>query len=319
MDRTLLMQDIEELAKSRLNEIVLHCGSRSLLESAKNFSQFALESKALQGYNWLSDAALTTARDVQACGGDEALRIMLRMSLLESCIRLIKSSRYLSLPERVFLNHSGALVRIAGSSDCELPWLSPSSNLFKKEMGIANFRLIVVGGRVIDLHSGVPRRILTQGGVGGFLKASKALFRLGGFYPVLQTHIHDFLTSRVDEGERIQQWLGCADILKFHPSVRGMFNTGWLHDPALEFATPRLYQDSRIMRENGGMYIPGGMDPDTTENALAKSARRQSLYAQGLYMPQRYHVIWPRDQLINWADQWVNDHPDHPGVLSPGA
>jgi hypothetical protein len=251
--------------------------------------------------------------------GLDALRVLLRMALLKACLRLVRQDWYANLPERIFMNHNAALVRIAGTSSCDSEWLDPRKDLFHKELGIATFRLIMVGTRVTDPNCGIPRGIIFKGGVGGFLKGVGRFSRLGGFSPYLQNHIHDLTMSRINEGGRIQLWLGCAEVLRLYPALKGLVGSSWLEDPALEFVAPRLYRDNRILRENGSLYFPNGTDEETVRNALAKSTTRQAMYAEGRYNPKRYMVVWPRFELIRWADQWIRDHPEHPGVYAPGA
>jgi hypothetical protein len=217
------------------------------------------------------------------------------------------------------MNHTALLVRISGTGDTHSDWLAPGSDLFDKEWGIASFRLIATGTRVADVNCGVSRRVVLSAGIGNLVRCLKLFTELGGFSPFLQTHIHDLNMSRITEGGRIQAWLGSAEVIRMRPNLKGLMSASWLEDPALEFATPRLYAANRIVRENGGIYMPMGSDSDSVRNALLKSEQRQRLHARGEYMPRRFLMIWPREKILAWSDRWINENPDHPSIVSTDA
>lgn len=313
------MHDLNDLAESSL----LQTRNKSVFNDSLDFSQeisrLAQERSPGRGYKWLSVELVQMARRVELEQGKDALRIALRRALLHSCIRLTRSPWYAELPDRVFLNHSAALVRIAGTCESDSDWLSINSDLYLKEIGLATFRLIATGTRVFDVDSGIPRSVLFTSGLGGLLRGPYRFLRMGGFYPFGQTHVHDLMMNRITEDGRIQMWLGCAEIMRMNPGLKGMFGSSWLEDPALEHVTPNLFAYNRIPRENGAIYFCRGVDDDSISNALFKSEKRRKQYENGDYTPRRFLMIWPRQELLRWAEHWIRRNPDHPGVISDGA
>jgi len=319
VSRAALIEDVLQLAEcSRL--VVLHRARSGDLESvAADYLALARPGIPRAGYRAYSAQAVNCIARFHTSQGNEATRVLLRLVLLAACIELVRTEEYLRLPERIFLNHTAMLVRIAATTDCDASWLNPDHDLFHKEFGLASLRLIAAENRVVDANSAIPRSVVWKSGIWSCPRNFAVFFRLGGFSPYLQTHVHDLTMSRITEGNRIQFWLSCAEILRDRPALKGMFGASWLEDPALEFAAPRLYLANRVPRDNGAIYVPMGTDEETVGNALRKSASRQSLYDNGQYLPQRYLMIWPRARVIEWADRWISENPDHPGVASAGA
>ena len=80
-----------------------------------------------------------------------------------------------------------------------------------------------------------------------------------------------------------------------------MFGAGWVFDPQLECISPRLMYLRNMPLHNGAKIYHVG--EDRTGNAIAKSKTRLNLYNEGKYVPQAYILIWPRKELIAWANQ----------------
>jgi len=319
VSRAALIKDVLLLAQSSRSIVLQQAGVRDLELAAKTYLSLAQHSPLRAGYRVFSTEAIDYIERFQSSQGDAATRVLLRLVLLTACAETVLRDEYLRLPERIFLNHTGMLIRIAGSVDCESLWLRPDHDVFAKEFGLASLRLIAAETRVVEVHSGIPRSVVLKTGLLGCARALGVFCRLGGFSPYLQSHIHDLTLSRITEGSRIQFWLSCAEILRSQPTSKGLFAASWLEDPALAFAAPRLYDANRVKHENGAIYIALGTDQETVKNALAKSAYRQDLYERGQYLPQRYLMIWPRARMLEWAERWISENPDHPGVASAGA
>lgn len=317
--RSRLVEEVADLALQTRTDLLKQHGVSGLDLAARRFATLASQGLPLSGYKTYSSEARQHYSRAISEYGPEATRVMCRLALLHGCSELLSQPWYAKLPGRIFMNHTALLVRISGTRDCDSHWLAPGNDLFDKEWGIASFRLIATGTRVADVNSGVSRRILLSGGIGNLIRSLKVFSFLGGFSPFLQTHIHDLNMSRITEGGRIQAWLGSAAVIRMLPKLKGLMSASWLEDPALEFATPRLYAANRIVRENGGIYMPMGSDADAVRNALFKSEQRQKLYARGEYRPRRFLMIWPREKILEWSDRWIRENPDHPSIVSSGA
>ena len=57
------------------------------------------------------------------------------------------------------------------------------------------------------------------------------------------------------------------------------------------------------LRKNGGRLFYYGSSEAMIKDALFKSPTRRRLYEEGLYVPRSFIRIWPRNELIEWADR----------------
>jgi hypothetical protein len=99
-----------------------------------------------------------------------------------------------------------------------------------------------------------------------------------------------------------------GELLKINQEVKGYFATSWFYDPELEKISPRLTYLRDVITENGGKLFVKGSSPRTIRDATFKSPTRRKLYEEGKYLPTDYLIVWPRKQLIEWADRQVRNH-----------
>ena len=176
-----------------------------------------------------------------------------------------------------------------------------NNDILLKDLAICRQKVFPAGGaRVVEPKSGFPRSLMLQGGLRQALRVSWWLLRLGGNKPFYSHHTH---LGELDEFNR-EDFERCnlrlADMLKLNPEVKGVHCGSWLYDPALESVSPRLSYMRVLQQTNGAIVLYAGISIDG--GALAKSKARRALYEQGRYIPKSYHIIWPRRQLIGWAD-----------------
>jgi hypothetical protein len=58
-----------------------------------------------------------------------------------------------------------------------------------------------------------------------------------------------------------------------------------------------------LVTDHGGRVFPlGPAGASGTQDAIAFSMERRQLYATGRYRPMSWLVVWPRQELIAWAD-----------------
>ena len=136
------------------------------------------------------------------------------------------------------------------------------------------------------------------------------LFVTKGREPFYWAHVHPDLVKCHTPEERDACEVRIAEMLVYHPEIKGQCGIGWLFDPALEDVSPRLAYLRKVPQENGAWVFRVGKDIDG--GALAKSPTRQKLYQEGRYVPTRYLFVWPRRKIIAWARQRARD-PRYPG------
>lgn len=180
---------------------------------------------------------------------------------------------------------------------------------FLKDFGICRMFLIPAGAQKIH-----PTRMkfgfLFKRGIGQFFKGvSLILFQLNGYQPIFDMHTDshdpDLMADFNPEGWKRFYWR-TARILKADRRIKGIFGISWFFDPALEKISPRLAYLRKIVADNGGQIFYMGASSNSVRNATMKSATRRSLYNKGRYQPTSYMIVWPRKQLIRWANQYEN-------------
>lgn len=175
---------------------------------------------------------------------------------------------------------------------------------FAKDLGLCSLRIMPAGAQIVDLHSGIGRRLLLGGGLSEI--ASRLHFfvnRLGGFNPLYQIHTHSTSYPEFNEAGWDRCYLRIAGMLRVNPHVRGMFGISWFYDPALESISPRLNYLRHRPLEGGARLFREGVSDEHIGNATAKSETRKKLFLEGKYQPTGYAMVWPRRELIAWADQ----------------
>jgi hypothetical protein len=127
--------------------------------------------------------------------------------------------------------------------------------------------------------------------------------RIKGYGPWFRVHTDPRRLNDFSE----QGWDNCflriAELLERKKDIRGMVGTSWFYDPQLLKISPRLAYLRQRPLERGAFLLrhrTGGID---IENATMKSETRLRLYQEGKYTPIVLSIVWPRKDLISWADQ----------------
>jgi len=173
----------------------------------------------------------------------------------------------------------------------------------------------IVSGRRFpagQLHwevSGMSRRPLLRLPVSEIAKVFGFVCRkTGGFRPCFASHLNGRRKNRVSLLESLQNaaYLRIAKSMELQPKVRAYIATSWLYSAATEKASPHLGWLRSIFLENGGLIVDLG--PDTVDcGALAGSEQRQLLWEKGQFQPRRAMVIWPRNEMLQWAEKYAKN------------
>ena len=103
--------------------------------------------------------------------------------------------------------------------------------------------------------------------------------------------------------ERDKCYLRIAELLKLNPRVKGYVQCSWYSDPVLENVSPRLVYYRQRPEQNGAKVFRFGTSESDIRNATSKSPTRRELFKEGKYIPTSYLVVWPRKELIEWAEK----------------
>jgi hypothetical protein len=189
------------------------------------------------------------------------------------------------------------------------------NELFLKDLAVCSLRLIPVGGSWLAEVSRISRRFLVSGGARQFIDASLfALFKSRGFKPFYQIHMDIRYLEGFSPQGRDQCYLGIGELLKLNPNIKGMYAVSWYYDPKLEDISPNLLYLRKEPEQNGARFFKIGTTATDINFATVKSATRRRLYQEGKYLPTSFLLLWPRKELLSWADKQTEDQIIHSGV-----
>lgn len=132
------------------------------------------------------------------------------------------------------------------------------------------------------------------------------LYKLGLFRLYYQVHTYSRYLPRFNPEEMNKAYLIIAELMRKDTRIRGLFRRSWFLDPQLEKISPELAYLRKIPEENGAEFFPCIIYQSGIDNALAFSPRRRKWHAEGKYSPACFAYIWPRKELLEWAENQRN-------------
>jgi len=181
---------------------------------------------------------------------------------------------------------------------------------FVKDLNICALKLKPVGPCVIE-RSELPTSFLFKKRLSQFIRGLFFIaFQVGGFKPFYQIHTYRSGLAEFNEPEWDRAYLRIADLLKIEARVKGVFGSSWFVDPRLQLISPRLAYLRERFEQNGGEIFYIDSTVEDVRNATLKSPTRRRLYEGGKYIPRKYMRIWPRKQLISWAERYHTNNPE---------
>lgn len=186
----------------------------------------------------------------------------------------------------------------------DVNYYSYDNDLFLKDLGICSLRVFPIGSQVVELL-GISRRfILDYGWKQLFQSSYFYLTKMKGNSPFYHVHLDIRWVNDFNQSGWHRFFQVLAEMLRKNPDVKGVFGSSWFYDPQLEKISPGLLFLRKIPELGGaGIFKWAGTDMDI-ENATCKSERRRRLYEEGQYLPISHVFIWPRNDLIKWADHF---------------
>lgn len=226
-------------------------------------------------------------------------------ALLVDCAELdfALGSSYATLPPPLAAGYRLAIARIRTSArSAPDTFFSVDNDSYIKDLAVCVGHLYPGGARLIDLHSGLPRRMLLLQGaalpsvLGFFLRA-------GGFHPWFETHVDPRDLSEFSPPGLTRMYLRVAALLEANPHVHGVFGGSWFYDPQLETLSPHLVYLQEMPRRHGARLLRWETTPGSVRSALLKSKRRREAFERGIYRPANYFLAWPRRAVLEWASK----------------
>lgn len=180
-----------------------------------------------------------------------------------------------------------------------------TSDYFRKDMRFVLGLTVPCGTFVVDMFSRYRFRTIIK----SFLRSGNIMvvfryLKIKGYGPWFHMHIDQRYTNDLNEQAHDQMYLRIAELLKRNKHIRGTTGSSWLYDPQLlKLSTRHAYIQLRPV-ERGAFLVRHGKG--NVEQATMTSKSRRRLYEEGKYMPREYSMLWPRKELIAWADQNKN-------------
>jgi hypothetical protein len=177
-----------------------------------------------------------------------------------------------------------------------------TSDFFRKDIRFVLGLTVPCGTFVVDMFSRVRlRSVLISFLRSGDISTIIRYLRMRGYGPWLHMHIDQRYLTDLNEQAHDKMYLRIADLLKRRKDIRGTTGSSWLYDPQLlKIGTRHAYIQLRPV-EGGAFLLRHGKG--NAEQATMTSKSRRRLYEEGKYIPREYSMLWPRKELIAWAEQ----------------
>jgi hypothetical protein len=258
-------------------------------------------------WSYVSGAVDRYCRAIQDMVGDAGLELYHQLLLLSLMARSQGRLGAANLPEEIQLRYETSFRRIARSIErnTAVPgyYLAPR---LCKDLGICSLRIIPAGMQIIGLFR-LPRVLFYKSPPRQWLSWVKFVIQMGGISPFYELHTHSEDTKSMLEFNAagyVRLFQRIAELLRRNPHVKGTVGSSWLADPTLERISPELAYQRTLVTDNGGrIFLAGPCTAEGIHDATVFSATRRRLYEEGKYLPKEYVLVWPRKELLAWAER----------------
>lgn len=204
-------------------------------------------------------------------------------------------------PDSIQIEYQRNVTRIYETCESDIGWRDGSDDIYWKDLAIIRLHIFPAGSGIVEAYSGFGTRQGLSHNLAQSLSFLKMIL-LNGKKPYYQTHIHHPLLKEFNELGRIKMYLLIAEMLIQNPNIKGVHGGSWFYDPKLEMISPRLNYLRELPVNNGAYLFCVG--EDLSKSAFSKSETRKKLFKEGRYTPMVYMLVWPRDALIKWAENY---------------
>ncbi len=229
--------------------------------------------------------------------------ILKRALVAKLALNLPKMIDKMNLPSSILELYPDAFARLADFlKRPSIDAYNVTSDYFRKDIRFALGLTVPCGTFVVDMFSRYRFRTVIR----SFLRSGNIMvvlryLKIKGYGPWFHMHIDQRYTNDLNEHAHDQMYLRIAELLKRNKHIRGTTGSSWLYDPQLlKISTRHAYIQLRPV-ERGAFLVRHGKG--NVEQATMTSKSRRRLYEEGKYMPREYSMLWPRKELIAWAEQ----------------
>jgi hypothetical protein len=129
-----------------------------------------------------------------------------------------------------------------------------------------------------------------------------ALWDLGGFRPMVETHINARRKNRLilTEPEAVRSYYRLARSIELQPEIRGLIVCSWLYCQTTAEVSPHLAWLREFLLTRGAFAAEVGPAPEDSGFLIGSELRRK-LYYEGRYKPQHTYMLWARKDILDWA------------------
>lgn len=210
----------------------------------------------------------------------------------------------LALPDSVLSLYPLSFNRLARYLEGNITGLyDHTDDCFCKDIRFVLLMTVPCGALVVDLISYVPLSSVILSVLRSRSLAPLAYWiKVGGSGTWFRIHADSRYLDEFNE----PGWESCykriAEMLARRKNIRGLAGTSWFYDPKVMEISPRLAYLRQRPLERGGFFMRHGTGRIHVERATKTSITRRRLYEKGEYIPVCYTMLWPRKELIAWAE-----------------
>jgi hypothetical protein len=265
-------------------------------------------SDPLRGYGYAPPLTRKWCSEIEAAGGSDTLENYHKLVLVHLITGFENRIKGLQVSSSILTLLAVSYQRILTQLEkAENNFYLHGNELFRKDLALCRLRLLPCGSELIDIYSGVPRRILFQGDLQQFVCCARFfLIRDSGFRPWYESHWDRRLIRSFTPQDYDQCYLRVAELLELNPEIKGMMGSSWWFDPALESISPNLGFLRKVPLDHGAQLFRVGTSAASTQAAIHLSAERRRLYDSGKYLPTIYMLAWDRNNLLGWAKRYCS-------------
>ncbi|HUI80271.1 MAG TPA: hypothetical protein VLY24_20240 [Bryobacteraceae bacterium] len=149
--------------------------------------------------------------------------------------------------------------------------------------------------------TGFPRSWIARTAISKWPRLLSTLSQMGGFQPLVETHINERRTNRpvLTESEGLRSYYRLARSIELQPEVRGFMACSWLYCSQTAEVTPHLAWLRKFFLDRGAFI--GTLGPAPPDSGFLSGELRRTLYNDGRYRPLMTYVLWPRRSILDWA------------------
>lgn len=294
--------EIATLARRAREELEALPGGRDATTHVQDYGGQLSERVTGTSYQHLPASVIALRERLRAAGGATLIAAFHRCVLLDRLTRsrqILAGDPLLGITTPWFEDAASRIT--ADMFDASPETLDFSFDGFSKDVSVLALRLWPLGAQVVDPSMGASRRVIFEGGVPTFRRATALMFQMRGFAPLYEIHTYTRSLHQFTQAGWLECYRLIAQIMAKEPHVKGVFGASWFYDPQLEHVSPRLAYLRTDPIRGGATFVRVRTTEQTIPLALSKSASRKQMFDEGKYVPEQHLMIWPRRELLHWA------------------